>query len=154
MLYGDKILTKEQLQVIKDFEWAYRLDGTKDYIKWANYNQMAEVPEGLWATLFKYIHVICFDAVNLIFEIHSSTSGMYGHWEVSVSPSCTVYMERALKHRGGSGGTFSSALADFTLKCLELYEEVNKKEKGESNETVQLPAQEAGEVSSSILADS
>ena len=85
--------------------------------KWANYHQMKEVSDELWGDVLEDAHLVCYDAVNLVFELHSSTSGMHASWHVNISPSCTIFLNKKLEiPLVGIGGTFSAALASFCLR--------------------------------------
>lgn len=85
---------------------------------YASYSDLSNTPIEIINEAVKAAFVYCFDAVNLVFELHSSTSGMYPYWSVDVSPSCTVFM--ALKAPRGHGGNLTDALKDFTKSCEEL----------------------------------
>ena len=89
--------------------------------KWASYGDILEGPKALIDALIDEARHYCFDAVNLQFELSSSTSGMYPKWYIKISMSCTVYIGKP--QPVGIGNSFSAACADFILKGRKLREE-------------------------------
>ena len=101
-------MTDEQLQEIV-------LSEKKN--KWMGSNEdILHVRKDILDVAMEELFYLCYDAVNLIYEFSSSTGGMYGSWNVSISPSCTVYVDRVKECNGGHGTTINAALADFALR--------------------------------------
>lgn len=86
-------------------------------VTWASNSDLAEVDAELLERVIEASYYYCYDAANLVYEFHSSTSGMYGSWQVKVSGSCTVYTNK--KAPVGTGKHINIALAEFIVDCVE-----------------------------------
>jgi len=101
--------TKEQLEAIVE----------EDKDKWASLHDL-NVPKELIDDVYGAGSFFCYDAVNLVLENSSSTSGMYGIWGVDVSLHCTVELDRMRRYSSrASGKTLRAAFATFILQILE-----------------------------------
>ena len=101
--------------------------------EFASYYDLPEVTKEVIDETLEACSLICYDAVNLQFELSSSTSGMYAKWVVRISPSCTVYLNK-LGPRGlpqGRGSSLNKALLDLAKNCKETHERYEK-ERNES----------------------
>lgn len=85
------------------------------------YNSLFDIDKKLLEKALEKARYYCCDAVNLVFEHHSSTSGMYPSWEIFVSSGCTVYIGK--KEPMGGGETFNEALKSFIKSCEKNDEE-------------------------------
>lgn len=90
-----------------------------DPYKWASYFDMKQVEDDVMNAALEASYEFCYDAANLVFTLHSSTSGMYASWHVSISMDCTVYINRMKNAPTGIGNSMNAALADFALRCRE-----------------------------------
>ncbi len=98
-------------------------------IRWPSYDDLLEIDKDLLYKAIEAAGVVCYDAVNLTFTLGSSTSGMYPHWTIGISMSCTVYMDATRNLPSGySNKHFNLALQDFIDNC-EKYENETKDKK-------------------------
>lgn len=104
--------------------------------KFASYYDLPEVKKEVIDETLEACYLICYDAVNLQFELSSSTSGMYAKWRVNISPMCTVYINK-IKDRGlpsGTGSDLNEALLNLAKACRDTHDkyEREKNANGES----------------------
>jgi hypothetical protein len=87
---------------------------------WAKYSDLKEIDNSLLNKAIESAQVVCVQAVSLVFEYNSSTSGMYAYWKVSISPSCTIHLKYLGKMPTGCGNHVNEALNAFSKACDSL----------------------------------
>jgi len=92
-------------------------------VHWAQHSDLKDIDLELLEKAEDVSSYYCYDAVNLSFSRHSSTSGMYGKWHITIDVSCTVYMGRTAP--SGYGRDVNEALRRYIASCIE------NKERGE-----------------------
>lgn len=92
---------------------------------WASYADLKEIDHELLNRAVDAARYYCFDAVNLVFVLSTTTSGMYGTWSISVSTDCTVYLNK--KSPKGMGGHFNDALKAFIEDCEKNSNQAEKR---------------------------
>lgn len=106
----------------------------QDEFKFASYYDLPNVTKEVIDQTLEACYLICYDAVNLQFELRSSTSGMNPKWHVSISPMCTVYLNKMRRGMpSGTGKDLNEALLDLAKSCKETHEQYEK-ERSENRE--------------------
>jgi hypothetical protein len=88
-------------------------------IKWASLMNLSNsIPEDLIEEALEQSWRFAYDSTDWNINLSSSTSGMYGKWIISISPTTTVKDVRKTPPIG-VGGDLIEAFKDFTIKMKE-----------------------------------